>query len=430
MVTKCGCIEVTTNPLLSRYFSSGNNNNNNNDNNNNNNRPLFGGGGGGSGPWNPRQGSQQHKQQPHQPPQQYKQQQKQASSFQPRRRPPKEYRPFRSKPKTPYRNPLESVNPFLVIDLNAKVENPRNEDEAKYGRYIADYMAEQRRQQAILQNDTHNLHDNVEEQLRAMDYMTTEPGTTEERIFERRAMEHMTEKEQQQFFDEAQEWVDYAEEKWLKWEDNSDFRKIKPAKPKKNEAVRELIRQQELNDPFADDDDPDSRFDPNQHAHGVWSEYLVGVYRGNHNWRGGRLLSYRAMVVGGNGNGCAGFGVGKGRTAMKAVQMAGRESRRNIFFADRFQGERFATDLVGKHNSCKVVIRTVSEGLRGNRLCRAVLARFGIVHGTSKAYGRRHPWNVVYATFKAVLGHESIEQIALKTGKRLVSVDKANRIKI
>ena len=157
---------------------------------------------------------------------------------------------------------------------------------------------------------------------------------------------------------------------------------------------------------------------------------LVGVNRGIKLWRGGRLESYRALMIGGNCNGCGGFGIGKSTDPIKAVELAGRRAKRNIFFVDRYQGNGLTQDLVGKMNSTKVIIRATDNGLRGNELCTEILKRFGITNAVAKAHGKRHPWNVVRATFKALVNHESIEEISLKRGKRLVSMDRAMRMQI
>ena len=87
-------------------------------------------------------------------------------------------------------------------------------------------------------------------------------------------------------------------------------------------------------------------------------------------------------------------------------------------------------DLVGKQKTCNVVIRATDNGLRGNELVREILKRFGITNAASKAYGKRSPYNVVLGTFKALMTHESLEEIALKRGKRIVSVDRAMRLQI
>jgi small subunit ribosomal protein S5 len=129
-------------------------------------------------------------------------------------------------------------------------------------------------------------------------------------------------------------------------------------------------------------------------------------------------------------NGCGGFGFGKAKESMRAIENAGRLSRQNIFFVERHQGNGLTRDLVGKHNSCKVVLRATDNGLRGNTTCRMILKRFGITNCAAKSYGNRNPYNVVLATFKALMTHESLEEIAMKRGKRLVSIDRAMRLQV
>jgi small subunit ribosomal protein S5 len=170
--------------------------------------------------------------------------------------------------------------------------------------------------------------------------------------------------------------------------------------------------------------------DPNQLAHGEWSEMLVTVDRNVKLWRGGRLESYRALVIGGNLNGCGGFGVGKALDPIVALDIASRKCKRNIFFVDRYKGSSLTRDLAGKQNSCKVMLRATDNGLRGNELIREMLKRFGITNCVAKAHGNRNPYNVVRATFKALSTHESIEEIALKRGKRIVTIDRAMRMQV
>ena len=156
---------------------------------------------------------------------------------------------------------------------------------------------------------------------------------------------------------------------------------------------------------------------------------VIRVDRNIKLWRGGRIPSYRALVVGGNLNGCAGFGVGKSAEARTAVLAASRQCKRNIFFVERYQGNSLTRDLVGRSNSCKVVLRATNQGLRGNPLCSEILKYFGITNCSSKAVsGQRTQFNVVRATFKALATHESMEEIAMKRGRRLLTVDRGRRV--
>mmetsp|Transcript_7621 Transcript_7621/g.17501 ORF Transcript_7621/g.17501 Transcript_7621/m.17501 type:complete len:145 (+) Transcript_7621:237-671(+) len=144
------------------------------------------------------------------------------------------------------------------------------------------------------------------------------------------------------------------------------------------------------------------------------------------------MLRYRALVIGGNANGCAGFGIAKASSPIEAASVASRMCKRNVFFVERYQGAGLTHDLVGKHNSCRVLLRAVDphRGLHGHPLVCTILAFFGIADCTAKTHGNRNQFNVVRATFKALMTHESMEDIALKRGKRLMNLERAKRLQI
>lgn len=147
-------------------------------------------------------------------------------------------------------------------------------------------------------------------------------------------------------------------------------------------------------------------------------------------WRGGRIDSFRALVIGGNLRGCGGFGIGKAFEAEDAVEIACRMARRNIFFVDRYRNRGITRDLVGRQNSCKVFLRSTDNGIRGNPICVEILKLFGITNVVAKAHGNRNQYNVVRATYKALLTHESLEDISAKRGLRLINLQKARHLQL
>jgi small subunit ribosomal protein S5 len=317
------------------------------------------------------------------------------------------------------RDPMRGNNSRLVT--LGSVPNARDELEAAFGPLAADVIRDvQRRRQENL-----TANEELEEALRIVDYFNSPDGSTEDLVGQRRAMalQGLTNPTARNEF--MAEVDDAIKEGQLLNMDLLDFEK------------EDKVAEDDLSDLFNEEDDgnmedrdPDTTLDRNQLAHGDWSEMLVTVDRTTKLWRGGRLESYRALVVGGNMNGCGGFGIGKSLDPLVAVDIAGRRSKRNIFFVDRYQGNGLTRDLVGKQNSCVVTIRATDNGLRGNELCAEILARFGITNCVSKSHGNRNPFNVVRATFKALLTHESLEDISLKRGKRIVSLDRAMRMQV
>ncbi|KAL7552300.1 hypothetical protein ACHAWF_015533 [Thalassiosira exigua] len=170
--------------------------------------------------------------------------------------------------------------------------------------------------------------------------------------------------------------------------------------------------------------------DPNREAYGPWAECTIKVDRVQKVERGGTTVRYRALVIGGNGNGAAGFGVAKSHSPNEAVEKACKHCKRNVFYIDRYLNQGLSFDLAGKHNSCKVHLRAVTPdyGLHGHPLICEILKHAGITDASTKSHGNRNPFNVVYATFKALMTHESLEEIAMKRGKKLLNLQRARRL--
>ena len=85
------------------------------------------------------------------------------------------------------------------------------------------------------------------------------------------------------------------------------------------------------------DPQPNDNYDPNQKAYGPWSESIISVDRVQKVTRGGTTVRYRALAIGGNLNGCGGYGVPKANTPTEAVAFACARTRRIIVFLDRYK---------------------------------------------------------------------------------------------
>lgn len=354
---------------------------------------------------------------------------KNRKTFRPRRRPPSDYRPVKPGPKKVIDTSPGNDHKFVELKGDDSMKAP-------LGPVAQSIIENTRRERQRLLLNQIPYDDTVEEEMRMMDYLLAEDGSLEERMGERRLLSRSTdtEEERREFLEKMDQMVkdgnlrdlgmDHEWEKKMKELETARFRKKqdKLPFPDPTEKGGSLADKEEY--------DPETYIDPNQLAFGDWSEMLINVDRNIKLWRGGRLESYRALVIGGNLNGCGGFGHGKAKEPIEAVAKASRQCKRNIFFVEAYQGDSLTRDLVGTQNSCKVVIRQTYDGeLRGNPLSKEILKRFGIVNAQIKAYGRRTPYNVVQATFKALMTHESLEEIAMKRGKRLVSLERAMRLK-
>jgi len=266
-----------------------------------------------------------------------------------------------------------------------------------------------------------NSIDDIENQLRVMDHFVAEDGSTSDLMGSRRAVSLETysgnSQEAQQMLQRIEDVVD---------QERFDYMEL----PKTDNLTSTSSSDNNDNDGDTGTAGTINQIPANQLAHGEWGEMLIRTDRVSKMWRGGRVVSFRALVIGGNIRGCGGFGLGKAFEPEDAVAIACRMAKRNIFFVDRYRNRTLSRDLVGRQNSCKVVLRTTTNGLRGNPLCCEILKLFGITNVVAKAHGNRNHYNVVRATYKALLTHESLDEIAMKRGLRLINLQKAKRLGI
>jgi len=250
--------------------------------------------------------------------------------------------------------------------------------------------------------------------LRIADFMTAKDGYGRFSARRRALMEIDLPEEAEEFEKNVMDLIEQESDKsWknVSWVDGGD-KQIKRENEKKSGLEDGIDRMQKV--------------------FGPWSETIVRVDRVQKVQRGGTMVRYRALVIGGNLNGCAGFGVAKANAPNEAAAAAARVAKRNIFFIDRYNGTGLTSDLAGRHNSCRVALRSVNpnRGLNGHPLIREIMKYFGITDCSAKSHGNRNVHNVVRATFKAIMTHESLEDVALKRGKRLMNLERAKRLKI
>ncbi|OUR67163.1 30S ribosomal protein S5 [Marinomonas sp. 42_23_T18] len=150
-------------------------------------------------------------------------------------------------------------------------------------------------------------------------------------------------------------------------------------------------------------------------------EKLVQVNRVAKVVKGGRIFSFTALTVVGDGNGKVGFGRGKAREVPQAIQKAMEQARRNMVTV-QLNGDTLQYPVKAAHGASKVYMQPASQGtgvIAGGAM-RAVLEIAGVHNVLAKCYGSTNPVNVVRATIKGLQDMNSPEQIAAKRG---MSVD-------
>jgi len=147
-------------------------------------------------------------------------------------------------------------------------------------------------------------------------------------------------------------------------------------------------------------------------------EKLVQVNRVAKTVKGGRIFTFTALTVLGDGKGRVGFGRGKSREVPAAIQKAMEAARRNMIQVD-LAGTTLQYAMNAQHGASKVFMQPASDGtgvIAGGAM-RAVMEVAGVQNVLAKCYGSTNPVNVVQATFKALKSMQSPDAVAAKRGK-------------
>jgi len=153
-------------------------------------------------------------------------------------------------------------------------------------------------------------------------------------------------------------------------------------------------------------------------------EKLVSVNRVAKVVKGGRIFSFSALTVVGDGNGRVGFGSGKAREVPVAIQKAMEKARRNMINVPLNEKNTLHYPINARHGAAKVYMQPASEGtgiIAGGPM-RAVFECVGIHNVLAKSNGSTNPVNVVRATIKGLMAMSSPEQVAAKRGKSVEEI--------
>ena len=150
-------------------------------------------------------------------------------------------------------------------------------------------------------------------------------------------------------------------------------------------------------------------------------EKLVHVNRVAKTVKGGRTMSFAAVVVVGDQKGRIGFGTGKAAEVPEAIVKATNEAKKNMIRIPLREGRTLHHDVPGRFGAGKVVLRTAPAGtgvIAGGPM-RAVFEVLGVQDVVAKSLGSNNPYNMIKATFAALQDINSPRMVATKRGKKV-----------
>lgn len=154
-----------------------------------------------------------------------------------------------------------------------------------------------------------------------------------------------------------------------------------------------------------------------------WKEKVIQIRRVTKVVKGGKKLSFRAVVVVGNGKGEVGIGVGKSNEVIGAIQKAVSAAKKSLIKVP-IHRTTIPHPVKTKAGGSIVVLRPASEGtgVIAGGAARALLELAGVENILSKSLGSNSPLNVARATLKCLAELRTFDQIARSRGKSVKEI--------
>lgn len=152
-------------------------------------------------------------------------------------------------------------------------------------------------------------------------------------------------------------------------------------------------------------------------------DQVVAINRVTKVVKGGKNLSFSALVVVGDQNGQVGYGMGKAKEVPQAIKKGVEQARKNMIRIP-LKGRTIPHAVTGRFGAGRVMLKPASEGtgvIAGGPV-RAVVQSAGISNILTKSLGSTNPHNVVKATFAGLKSLRDESQVAKLRGKQVEEI--------
>jgi small subunit ribosomal protein S5 len=149
-------------------------------------------------------------------------------------------------------------------------------------------------------------------------------------------------------------------------------------------------------------------------------DQVISINRVTKVVKGGKNLSFAALVVVGDGSGHVGFGTGKAREVPLAIKKGIEAVKKNLIRVPLIENT-LPHEIIGNYGAGRVLMKPASAGtgvIAGGAV-RAIMQAAGVHDVRTKVLGSTNPHNVVRATFAGLLNMKDPMEVARLRGKQV-----------
>jgi len=161
-------------------------------------------------------------------------------------------------------------------------------------------------------------------------------------------------------------------------------------------------------------------------------EKLISINRVSKTVKGGKNMSFAALVVVGDKNGKVGFGKGNATEVSDAKNKAFEAAKKAMTKISLKEGRTIHHDIFARFCSAKVYLRSAPAGtgvIAGGPM-RAIFECAGVHDIVAKSVGTSNPYNMVGATFAALKGLVSPKIVAERRSKEISEIVKRRNLAV
>ena len=152
----------------------------------------------------------------------------------------------------------------------------------------------------------------------------------------------------------------------------------------------------------------------------ILKDQLIQINRVTKVVKGGKNMSFAALVVVGDEAGHVGFGTGKAKEVPNAIKKAVEAAKNSLIRVPLIDGT-LPHELIGEYGAGRVLLKPAAEGtgvIAGGAV-RLVLQTLGVHNVRTKILGSSNAHNVVRATFNGLMRMKDPIEVARLRGKQV-----------